>query len=356
MPSSSTRLAVVGALIGLVLLFAMAPALGETPDPPVPLFDESRLHDEPLALEISAPWRQLRRRPDDEGPFPATLQMDGLASPLALSVEKRGVSRQQVCSMPPIRLRFDEEQVEGTRFEGNRSIKVVTHCQRGGRYEQYVVLEFLAYRLYSALTDVSFRVRPVTIVYSDSERGRSDGPRIAFLIEDDRLVGNRHGLDKVDIDEIGPSDLPSVETSLFMLYQYMIGNVDFSPLSATDGECCHNAKLIGDESTLEPLYAVPYDFDSSGWVDTEYAAPPEGLPIRDVRQRLFRGFCRHNDGLPAARQQILAKREALYRLLADESRLSRRNQSRAERYLEDFFNTLADDERFERAITGRCRS
>lgn len=351
-----TRSIAASILIALPALLGSLEVRAETPDPPVPLFDASRLVDEPLALEIRAPWRRLRREAEEEGPFPATLQMAGLTAPLELTVEKRGISRQEVCSMPPIRLRFDEERVEGTMFEGNRAIKVVTHCRRGGRFEQYVALEMLAYRLYSALTDMSFRVRPVTIVYEDSDRDRSDGPRVAFLIEDDRLVGNRHGLDKVDVDEILTSDLPAFETSVFMLFQYMIGNVDFSPLGSVGEECCHNAKLVGNEDSLDPLYAVPYDFDSSGWVDTSYAAPPEGLPIRSVRQRLFRGFCRHNDGLPEARELFLERRDELYRILESEPRLRSSNRRKSVRYLDAFFDTLNDDERFERLITEECRS
>ncbi len=344
------------AFIAALMLLCAPQARSETPDPPVPLFDESRLHDEPLALEISAPWRRLRREPADEGPFPASLRITGQETALELVVEKRGVSRQELCSIPPIRLRFDEDGVEGTAFEGNRTIKVVTHCRRGDRWEQYVVLEFLAYRFYSALTELSFRVRPATVVYEDSERDNTDGPRIAFLIEDDRLVGNRHGLDKVDIAEIQSSALPTFETSVFMLFQYLIGNVDFSPLSAVGDECCHNAKLIGNEDSLNPLYAVPYDFDSSGWVDASYATPPANLPMRSVRQRLFRGFCRHNEGLTAARELFLARRDELYRILESETRLSSRNRRKSMDYLDEFFETLVDDGRFQSLITEGCRS
>ena len=274
-PAPEPRIQQLGGVLGIlwILLGVTTAALAETPDPPVPLFDGETREDDPLSLVIEAPWRRLRRSPESDGPYPAILHVadrDGIE----LTVEKRGISRQEICRMPPIRLRFDEPTVAGTLFEGNRSIKVVTHCRTSGRYEQYVRLEFIAYRLYNILTDMSFRVRPVAITYRDAERNDSDGPRVAFLIEDDRLVGNRHGLDKLEIEEIRPSQLPAFESSLFALFQYMIGNVDFSPLGSVGEECCHNAKLIGAEDTLDRLYAVPYDFDSSGWVDAEYAAAP----------------------------------------------------------------------------------
>lgn len=346
--------AVRGRLAGALVLAGIATlALAESPDPPVPLFAEHEAAS--LSLEVSAPWRTLRRQREDAGPFPAALRVEGIERTFEATVEKRGISRQEICSMPPIRLRFDEERVDGTLFEGNRAIKVVTHCRNGKRWTQYVVLEYLAYRLYNALTEMSFRVRAAEITYIDSDRDREDGPWVAFLIEDDRLVGNRHGLDKVEVEEIRPSDLPAFETSVFMLFQFMIGNVDFSPLGGDGDECCHNVKLIGEEGSLEALFAVPYDFDSSGWVDTTYAAAPEQLPIGDVRQRLFRGFCAHNEGLEPARALIRERREALYAIVEAEARLTDRNRRKAVRYLDEYFEILDSDGRFERQVTGVCR-
>jgi len=329
-----------------------APTLAETPDPPVPLFSSS----EALELTIRAPWRELRREDAEQGPYDATLQLQGNGDePLPLTVEKRGVSRQELCTMPPIRLRFSEDDVEDTLFAGNRSLKVVTHCKRGNRWQQYYVLEMLAYRLYNRITELSFRVRPVSLSYEDAASDKVDGPHFAFLIEDDRLVGNRSGLDKLEVREVSPSQFSSLQASRFSLFQYLIGNTDFSPLSSVEGDCCHNAKLIGEES-LEPVHPVPYDFDSSGWVDPHYAVPPEQLPIRDVTQRLFRGFCTHNDGLETARQEFLAARMDLVEIVESEPRLTDRNRRKALRYLERFFEIIEDDRSFALQITEQCRS
>ena len=112
--------------MAMLAILCSAPAAAETPDPPVPLFTSS----EPLELTIRAPWRRLRREREEKGPYDATLRVQGNADePLPLTVEKRGKTRQELCAMPPIRLRFDEDEVEGSLFEGNRSLKVVTHCK-----------------------------------------------------------------------------------------------------------------------------------------------------------------------------------------------------------------------------------
>jgi hypothetical protein len=353
-PSLSRRSKCHAAFALCLLILGSTLAIAEKPDPPVPLFSSN----EPIELRIEAPWRRLRRAPEDEGPFDAELRLIGDIqgpSTLPLTVEKRGVTRQELCSMPPIRLRFDEDEVEGSLFEGNRSIKLVTHCKSGSRWEQYYVLEMLAYRLYNRITDLSFRVRPVRLSYVDSERDRVSGPHFAFLIEDDRLVGNRHGLDKLEVDEVSPRRFSSLQASRFALFQYLIGNTDFSPLSSREGDCCHNAKLIGEES-LEPVHPVPYDFDSAGWVDAHYASPPEQLRIRNVTQRLFRGFCVHNEGLEPARAEFLAAREDLVALVEAQPDLSSRSRRKALRYLDGFFEVMEDDREFALRITEQCRS
>lgn len=311
-----------------------------------------------VELTISAPWRDIVRDDDNQEPYPARLHYvndSGVRESIALTVERRGKTRQEICRFPPIRLRFDKDDVEGTLFEGNKSIKMVTHCNNGSRWEQYYVLEMLAYPIYNLITDRSFRVRPLSVTYHDVDRDRNDDPRFAFLIEDDKLVADRNDLDKHDLVEIRPERLDSLESSRFALFQYLIGNEDWSSLGAPAGDdCCHNAKLIGPASG-KPLYAVPYDFDSSGLVDAPYAVPNQALRISSVSQRLFRGFCLHNDTLESAREEFLENRGAIEAIVEEESRLRSRNRSRAIRYLNIFFDVLQDPELFERLITNACR-
>ncbi len=311
-----------------------------------------------VELTISAPWRDIVRDDDNQEPYPARLHYvndSGVRESIALTVERRGKTRQEICRFPPIRLRFDKDDAEGTLFEGNKSIKMVTHCNNGSRWEQYYVLEMLAYPIYNLITDRSFRVRPLSVTYHDVDRDRNDGPRFAFLIEDDKLVADRNELDKYDAVEIGPGQLDPLESSRFALFQYLIGNADWSSLGGPAGDdCCHNAKLIGPESG-EPLYALPYDFDSSGLVDAQYAVPNEALRISSVRQRLFRGFCLHNATLDSVRAEFLENRGAIEAIVEGEPRLRPRKRSRAIKYIGKAFEVLENPDLFERAITNACR-
>ena len=147
--------------------------------------------------------------------------------------------------MPPIRLRFEKSEVADSPFRGQDSLKMVTHCKKSDRYDQYYILEMMAYRMYNLMTDFSFRVRPLTVHYQDSDGGHDEEGRFAFVIEDDSDVGKRNGLRKLTVPKIYPSRLDKSTSSDFALFQYMIGNTDWSALTGPDPEeCCHNVKLV----------------------------------------------------------------------------------------------------------------
>ena len=328
---------------------------------------------ETLEISMTAPWHELVGDKGFTGSYPANLAYkddSGNEVSIDLTVERRGVTRQRVCKIPPIKLRFVKGAAKGTMFRGQKSLKMVTHCQKNKDYQQYYILEMLAYRMYNLLTDRSFRVRPLTITYYQAEaeeqgsgysflkKETSAGPVFAFLIEDDKDVANRFDLDKLSVPRIKPSQLETGESALLGLFQYMIGNVDWAATSGPQpDECCHNVKLIGPEPTRpeDKLYAIPYDFDSSGLVDAKYASPNQSLPITRVTQRLYRGYCVSNPGLEDARQKMLEKEQAIYGLVKAESRLRNTVQKKALRYLEDFFKIIRDEKKFNRSIVDKCR-
>ncbi len=347
-----TRIALAALLLwGLLALPAQARASD------LPLFADA----DTLAVTLRAEWSEFLRGRERGPRYPAVLETvdeDGQSVSIPVTIERRGVTRLQVCDFPPIRIRFNRaarEAAEGTVFEGQRNLKMVTHCNPRRRWEQYYVMEMLAYQIYNLLTDRSFKVRALTVTYQDDRRGRSDSDRFAFLIEHMNHVAERNDMSRVREALIGSRTFEPDELSRFMLFQYLIGNTDFSVVTASAEErCCHNVRTMG-KAASRALYAVPYDFDSAGLVNASYAAPHESLPIRSVTRRLYRGFCSHNDGLETARQEFLQLEERILELIRDEPRLDASNRRRALRYVGDFYTTLKDPDRFERNITANCR-
>jgi hypothetical protein len=354
------RGAAAGWMLSLVLAgFAAVPLAGSAAGSlaaPKPLFESP----DTLDVVLTMPWETIEK--DEffyQGIYPAHLESAG-ASRAAFSfdvgVQRRGASRQVVCNFPPLKLRFDKEASRGTVFEGQKSLKLVTHCDRDNPFELYYVREMLAYRLYNLITDFSLRVRPLSVTYVDSDSRHKDGPRFALLVEDDSDVARRNGQKKINTGSISPQQLHAGQASKLALFEYMIGNADWNALSGPDpDECCDNIKLLGHDPAKDPIYAIPNDFDSSGFVNAHYARPPAGLPITRVTQRLFRGYCAHNGTLEAARQHFLAKEQDIYQVVATEARLKSAARDESLQYLKGFYAILRDPARFASETAANCR-
>jgi len=342
-------------LFFLLLSAQVGAAEKETSSKPAKLFTSS----EPLTVTISAPWRDIERNEKYQGTYPAKIEFAdelGNDTSLNITVERRGRTRQVVCRFPPVKLRFNKEEVKNTSFRGQKSLKIVTHCQTSSRFEQLAIVEMLTYRMYNIITDFSFRVRPLTVTYVDSKKGGEQGPKFAFLIEDDSDVAKRNGQKKLTLAKTTRNLLEPREFTNFALFQYMISNLDWSALKGPGKEkCCHNAKLIGQDSVKDPVYAIPYDFDSAGLINAPYATPPDNLPVSKVTQRLFRGFCAHNENLEDVRQRFLDNEQAILALVRDEPLLTSGTRKKALKYLERFFDTLQDKQDFQKKIIAKCR-
>jgi hypothetical protein len=122
--------------------------------------------DSSLALTLSAPLGVVFRAREDPEYQPATLayrDAAGAEGSVPLRVRVRGKSRAAVCGFPPLLLNFRTEDLAGTLFEGEDRLKLVTHCQSSNSYDDYVLLEHVAYRVLSLLTPDSLRTRLVTV-------------------------------------------------------------------------------------------------------------------------------------------------------------------------------------------------
>ena len=128
------------------------------------------------------------------------------------------------------------------------------------------------------------------------------------------LAPERLGREELEIPETTLSALDPTYTNLTSVFQFLIANTDFSPIAAAPGEsCCHNGKLIGRPG--QPIYAVPYDFDMSGFVDAPYATPNPRFGLRNVKQRLYRGRCVNNEYVPATLEHFRDHREEIIDLI-----------------------------------------
>ena len=311
-----------------------------------------------MQLTLTGPWKTIKRNKKKDDRYPVQLEYtgaDGTQHTIEAEVSLRGITRRRICRFPPLKLHFDKESLKGTEFRGNKSLKLVTYCDVNSKYEQYYIKEYLTYRIYNLITDYSFRARPMIIEYKDSGKDESI-TRFGFLIEDLDDVAKRNDLEELSIASVPFKQLDPVTTSHLSLFQFMIGNLDWAATSGPkDDSCCHNSKLIGAGNDINPKYSVPYDFDSSGLVNAHYAAPPDGLKVRNIRQRLYRGFCAFNDELPQTVALFKEKRSDILALFEDNKHLSDSSRKRAVDYIEDFYKIIDNPKSLEKDIIDKCR-
>jgi hypothetical protein len=311
---------------------------------PKPLFADNGM----IRLKLQGPIASLKRAPGSDASVAGTLSVQGAAPetlPVALSL--RGITRRRpdICAFPPLWFEFTGKPAATSLFKGQKRLKLVTHCQGADSFQQYVLLEYAAYRMYQVLTPASFRARLATIDYVDGA-GKPMTTRVGFLIEDFDDVAKRNGLKRLRIKErISSAQLSPRDAARFALFEYMISNLDWAMTAGPAGtDCCHNGRLMGAENATSGLIPVPYDFDYSGRVDAPYAVPPEGFRAQSVKARRYRGYCRHNAEVRMAAADMRAKRPALLAVLDETPELEPKTRAKAAGYLDGFFDQIATDQ------------
>jgi hypothetical protein len=320
-----------------------------------------------LVLTIEAPLTTIfKDRGQESEEHPGTVSYDnadGNAVTLPVDIRTRGKTRLQpkICRFPPLRLDFPSDEVGGTLFAGQDKMKLVTHCQDSrSEYEQYVLQEYLIYRTYNLLTEMSFQVRPAHITYVDTDGERDTLTRYAFLIEDEDAMAARSNWGVLHTPLIPPHEMDPMQLALLEVFQYMIGNTDWSAFMREPGreECCHNTKPIGDPAG--PVFSVPYDFDITGVVATRYAnrlfrENLERANLRTVRQRLYRGACASGMYLDQIFHAFNEQRESIYALYREQEALEPEIMEKSLEYYDDFYEIINDSGKIRREFTRKCR-
>ena len=339
---SRGRKPALGALFALALL--SYPSLSTASS----LFDDDAL----LEVSLTGPLQSVFDEQDDSVQQPFVLRANGADH--AIKVRARGKSRRQICSFPPLRLNFAGKDVAGSVFEGQDKLKLVTHCQDRKEAQANLLQEYAAYRIFSLISETAYRVRLVQITYTDTdgeEHGAADG-RYAFLIESSEELSRRLGGQRANVSGVSLSSLNEQHLAAVFVFQYLIGNTDWSLVTAdADDACCHNGDLFDVGSDR---YYIPYDFDLAGLVNARYARPDPSLRIQRVTQRLYRGFCLSPEPLTEALRSINALQPQILGVVNELPGLSLKDVDSTSEYLQKFFRQADDEEKMLRLFERRC--
>lgn len=305
-----------------------------------------------LAVELAGPIGRLANAADQREEWPFTLRTG--SRDLAVKVRARGNSRLRVCRFPPLRLNFAAERTKQTVFADQNKLKLVTHCRESKQANEDVLDEFAAYRIFNLISDVSYRVRLVRMSYVDTDNQDSSGSlkRFGFLIESNKALAERVDGLRAKLPALSISALNADHAALVFVFQYLIGNTDWSLVAAGGNEnCCHNGDLL---TVNHKLHVVPYDFDLSGLVNARYARPDPSLRIKKVTRRRYRGYCISTDALRRAVRRIRGLESEIRAILTN---LPGRAPGESEtnlRYVAQFFDQAQNEARLVRSFEARC--
>jgi hypothetical protein len=315
---------------------------------PPPLFTS----EAPLAVTFTTNLRQLRGDKSETSPYrSATLSYagaDGKTVTVPIRAKTHGIWRLKNCSFPPIRLNVGNKEAKGTLLHDLQKPKMVNVCKDRENYEQLVLQEMQLYRIYQVLTPVSHRVRTLRITYADSASGKSEAVRYGFVFEDPDEMADRLGGKMMKVKGAGPDDIDPERLAVAFLFEYLIGNTDFS----FNG--LHNGELISKPDG-SPLLPVAYDFDFSGAVNAPYATVDPRLAVKRVRDRLYRGYCVLKPEIPGAVALFKQKKDAIYALYRDDvgKLLDEKIVRETLDYYDDFYRTIGN-ERDVAGMLGSC--
>ncbi len=342
------------AVFSLLFLFTVRPcAQTVSPDTSsTATVDETGLFDSDEILDITLAGdlrKLLRDKSDDPKYYPLTLSYtdaEGREVVIPAEAKTRGNFRRRLgdCSHLPLMIKFSKEgDQSNTLFEEQRKLKLVMPCKG----EQYVIHEWLVYKIYNLVTPKSFRTRLVKVTLDNTGKKKDAPPFYGFLLEEEKQMAKRNGLKPVE-RKLQPYE---VERDAFLemaVFEYLIGNTDWSI------QYMQNIKLLAEDSLSTPT-AVPYDFDQSGIVSAPYARPAVELKMKSVRERRYRGFCIRN---PQMFEEVIARYNELkpdiYRIYTDCELLDKKYIESTVRFLDEFYETINDPEKWQKEFAYPC--
>ena len=313
--------------------------------------DELFESNEVLNIRLSGDLRDLFNDRSDNAKYHditvSYAAADGKIISIPAKSKTRGNFRRKLgdCVYPPIWLDFSENKNSQTSlFNGQVKLKLVMPC----RGDEYVIREYLLYRLYNLITEKSFRVRLVKIEPEDTKRKKNAEPFYGILLEDDNQMAKRNHSVLVKRDMLPMQNTDKNSFLKMAVFEYLIGNTDWSV------EVQQNIRLLAKDSLSIPT-PVPYDFDHAGLVNAPYAQPAEELQMSSVRERRYRGYCikdiKQFDEVVSFYNNL---KKDIYSLYTNCSLIDSKYLKSTLQYLDEFYNTINNPKKLQTEFGYPC--
>lgn len=313
-------------------------------------------NQETLLLKLGYSNKEVKQKTNDSTYITTDLSYqvkNGSWKTLEVAIRARGNFRRNNCYFTPLKIKIAKSISKGTLFEGNKKLKLVMPCLDCKNGNDDVVKEYMAYKMYEVISPYHFKTRLVKIDFTEI-KGKKTTRKILFgiLIEDLKKVADRYNgqVLKRLTHPLAQDATNSVRNTFF---QFMIANTDFSTVYQ------HNQKLLFVDKKAIP---VPYDFDFSGFVDTDYAfvsyAKRDKLGITKVTQRRYRGFERDVRVFEQVRGEFLRNKIQIDDIMTRYKPFFRDSKKffKAKNFISSFYQIISDDPKYTTSIVSMART
>lgn len=304
----------------------------------------------PMQITIKTDFKKLKREKFKGNYQPALLiyvSNDSLISK-KIKIKARGNNRKENCLFPPIAIKFKSEEVK--KGMPNQKIKLVISCKPGKAYENYVLKEYLCYKLYNSFSLYSFKVRLLNLKLIDTGTKKLNEMQMyAFIIEPQKAMSKRLG---AKLDKNKRLSQPLVDQEKIMelaMFQFMIGNFDWAVPTQ------QNLKLIRPINSPHKIIPIPYDFDYCGLVNASYAIPNEKLGIASVKDRIFLGECKPEKDIQKVIEKFIGHKAQFYMVVSNFKFLSEKDRGLISKYLDKFYEILGSGKFYKKYHQKTCK-
>ena len=316
------------------------------------------LFENEAPLEISLQFNlstYLRTKPKDEYMKGKITFHPGRADSMTrdIRLRTRGIFRNVECYYAPLELNFKNADFGYSDLDSIRKLKLVPQCKPDSESEKNVLIEYLIYKMFSAMTDTSFRVRLLTVNYIDSENKKKPFKQFGFFIEPVQMLAGRTNSIEIESRALNQKTIYPRMIDRIAIFNYMIGNFDWAVPNQ------HNIKVF-KPLVFDTVYlaaAVPYDFDFTGLVDAEYAVPDDKITgTTSITERIFLGVCRSREVYQKDLEEFLEKKEEFYRLINEFPYLNAKQKKNMIYYLDTFYELCTGKQKILNVFLKSCKN
>jgi hypothetical protein len=307
--------------------------------------------DEIIKMELRSDFSTIQKERENNAEYHNSelIYYNAANEPVKLSVKVmvRGNFRLKPtnCNFPPLLLNFRKNEVKNTIFENQDKLKLVTPCQT----EEDLIEEYTAYKMYNQVTDLSFKVRLVKILYFDTYLNKTVFEKYSFFLEDKEHVAERNNM--LAKDRLAtPFDMNEDNYIKLSMFQYLIGNKDWWVSSRK------NIVIMESENSFEGLFAVPYDFDFSGLVNADYTKPMGDPDYPIDNRRVYKGICFTDDQFREVFEFFRQLRPEFESIINNQVLVSKSDRRQILRYINDFYIVIDNKYLVKQHILNACET